>query len=65
MNAKVEEANMVAGILDPSRIAPLRRGPLCQRTRDPKTPWRIRAGVALRLMISLLLLAGIVMAGGL
>lgn len=50
----------LARSLDPRRLAPLRRGPLCQRIKAPRTSWREYAGLALRLVICLLLLAGIV-----
>lgn len=49
--------------VDPKQIAPLRRGPLAQRVKQPSTSWRDHAGLVLRLVICLLLLAGVIWIG--
>lgn len=53
----------LARSLDPRHIVPLRRGPLCQRVKEPRTSWKDHAGLVLRLVICLLLLAGVVCFG--
>ena len=55
----------LARIVDPSHIPSLRRGPLSQRTKEPDTPWSIHARLAIRLVMAVVVLAGIVWAGSL
>lgn len=54
-----------ARILDPNHLLPLRRGPLSQRAKEPDTPWSIHARRTARLVIVVLVLAGLVWAGSL
>ncbi len=54
-----------ARILDPNHVLPLRRGPLSQRAKEPDTPWSIHAGRTARLVIVVLVLAGLIWAGSL
>lgn len=51
---------MLARTLDPSQIAPLRRGPIRHRMKEPDVPWSVHASMALWLGITLLGLAGLV-----
>jgi hypothetical protein len=53
----------LARSLDPRQIAPLRRGPLCLRVKEPRTSWRDYTGLVLRVVICLLVVAGIVWIG--
>ena len=51
--------------LDPQQVLPLRRGPLCQRTKELGIPWRTRVQVLVGLVTSVVLLAALVWAGSL
>ena len=64
---RVEDHNMrtMARRLDPRQYSRLRRGPLSHRAREPRLLWRNRAGVLLRVVMSVVLLAGVIWAGSL
>ena len=65
MRAEDGSMRSLATRLDPREFPPLRRGPLSHRTREPRMPWSMRARVLVRLVIVMVVLAGVIWAGSL
>ena len=59
MRAEDDRMQQSARCLDSRHISPLRRGPLSRRTKEPRMPSRVRTGLLVRLVVSVVVLAGV------